>query len=455
MDKASLTRQFEDSWARTFEEWRTLLRFPSVSADPEHDRDCRACAEWLCEHLDAAGLEAHVLETPGKPAVFAQRPGRCREPTVLFYGHYDVQPPDPLDRWTTPPFEPDLRGGRVYARGAQDNKGQLFAALKAVETLARADALDIPVKILLEGEEECGSAGLTAVLPAWRERLAADVLLVTDTGTAPSGAPAVIMGLRGLVHATVVLHGPSRDLHSGQHGGVAPNPAAGLARLLATLHGPDGRVAVAGFYEGLAAPTERERALANAVPFDAAAYRAATGVPPAGGEQDYSPPERLGFRPALDVNGLSAGYAGTGVKTIIPARAAAKLTARLGAGQDPRACLDALIRHLEAHVPAGLRLEIAERGVGGAAFRLDPDAPLAARAVRVLRGLSGREPALLWEGASIPAVSGLAAAAGAEPLLAGFGAEADNAHAPDESYSIEQFRLGYLFVALMLRELAP
>ena len=454
MTKESLEKYFEAHGARYLAEWQDLLRFPSISADPAHASDCRACAEWLCERLSVAGIESHLLETSGRPAVFGRRKGRRDKPVVLYYGHYDVQPADPLDQWTTPPFEPARRGGRLYARGAQDNKGQFFAGLKAIETLAAADALDIPLKILIEGEEECGSHGVSDALPAWRERLNADVLLVTDTGAAPSGAPALVMGLRGFIHLTVALSGPVKDLHSGMHGGVAPNPATALARLLATLHHADGRIAVEDFCDGAAEPTARERELANTPPFDAEAYRAQTGVPPAAGETAFTPPERLGFRPALDVNGLIAGYGGPGVKTIIPARASAKLTARLAAGQDPQACLDALVRHLEAHAPASLRLDIAERGVGGGAFRGDPDAPFVTRAVRVLRDVSGREPAFLWEGASIPIVTRLAAAAGAEPLLAGFAEEQDNAHAPNESYSMEQFRNGYLFTALMLQELA-
>ena len=453
VDLSSLTRAFEDGRERYLAEWSDFLRFPSISAEPAHAGDCVRCADWLTDHLGRIGFAAERLDTPGRPVVYGVREGKPGRPVVLFYGHYDVQPVDPLADWTTPPFEPALRGDRLYARGAQDNKGQVFYVVKALEHLLAANALDATVKVLIEGEEENGSGGLGAMIPRWGDRLKSDILMVCDTGGVDSGAPTVTMGLRGIVFVDFALDGPDHDLHSGVHGGLAPNPALGMAQVLAGLHRADGSVAVDGFYDGVQPPTDRERALANRNPVDAAAYRRDTGADPVAGEAAYTPRERVGFRPTLEVNGVHSGYGGPGTKTIIPAAAEAKLSARLVPGQDPKDTLGAILRHLERHVPRGLRLRIRETQMAGPGFRLDADSPLVARADAVLRRISGRDTAFLWEGASVPIVSALAAATGAEPLLVGFGLEADRIHAPNESFSIDQFRSGFLYAAAFLSEL--
>lgn len=446
---------FDENRERFLAEWRELLAFPSISSDPAHDRDCHRCAQWLANHLAATGLDAQLLETSSKPVVFAHRQGAAGGPVVLFYGHYDVQPVDPLEEWDTPPFQPEIREGRMWARGAEDNKGQLLYALKAVEALVRNDVPCPTIKILLEGEEESGSEGLSTSLPAWRDLLKADVLMVCDTGTVASGAPTIIMGLRGIIHLTATLSGPSHDLHSGIHGGLAPNPAAELARLIAGLHHPDGGIAVKGFCDSVTGPTDTERELANAVPFDPEAYRRETGVLPEGGEKSFTAAERVGFRPSIDINGIHSGFGGDGSKTIIPAKATAKITARLTAGQDPDQCLAALVGHLENHTPRSLQLAITGQGVGGPGFCLDPGSALVQRARKVLDRLTDQKAVFLWEGASVPVVCALAKASGAEPLLVGFGAEADRVHAPNESFSLAQFELGYRYVAGMLVSLVP
>jgi acetylornithine deacetylase/succinyl-diaminopimelate desuccinylase-like protein len=265
--------------------------------------------------------------------------------------------------------------------------------------------------------------------------------------------PAIIMGLRGIFHLTAVLSGPSHDLHSGIHGGAAPNPATALARLLATLHGPDGRIAVAGYYDGVRKPTARERRLASAGQPSPAEYRRQMGVLPVGGEKGFGLAERIGFRPTLDINGIHAGYGGPGSKTVIPARAIGKITSRLVAGQDPAACLKAVIRHLQRHAPEGLRLEIAEKGVGGEAVRVRLDSPAVRKAKEVLDELSGGRTVFRWHGASVPVIPDLVRASGAEPVLAGFGLEDDHIHAPNESFSLAQFRLGFLYVGMLLSRL--
>jgi len=445
-----LSRIFEAESPRFIREWTRLLSFPSISALPDHAADCEACAAWLVAHLCGMGLESRTLATTGHPVVWAQTALRAGCPTVLFYGHYDVQPVDPLGAWQTPPFEPVWRGNRLYARGAEDNKGQLFYFLKALETLLKHDALPVNVKILLDGEEENGSGGLLRLLPDLRERVRADVLMVCDTGMVMSGAPTIIMGLRGLIHLTAVIRGADYDLHSGVHGGVAPNSAQAMAQLAASLHDARGRVAVPGFYDGVRPPSDEEHALALAAGFNEETYRQNTGVLPVGGEAGLAPVDRCGFYPTIEINGMHSGFGGRGSKTIIPAEALLKISARMVAGQSPEACLAAIEAHLRAHVPAGLKLEITEKGVGGPGFRLDHRSLQVAAARDVLREVSGREPVFLWEGASIPIVAALGPMAGAGPLLVGFGREEDHIHAPNESFSLDQFRQGFLYAARIL-----
>jgi len=341
----------------------------------------------------------------------------------------------------------------MYARGAQDNKGQLLFFIEALDALIQNNALRATVKVILEGEEESGSKGINDLLPEWRDKLASDILMVCDTGTVRSGAPTIIMGLRGIIFLSAHLTGPDHDLHSGVHGGVAPNPAKGVAELIASLHNTDGSIAVDGFYDGVRPPSEKEQTLANEVPFDADSYCKDTGVDPVAGEGAYTPAERIGFRPTIDINGVNSGYSGDGAKTIIPSSAVVKISSRLVAGQDPSKCLEAIIEHLEKHTPPGLELEVSDTEEAGPGFRLDPDSTLVVRAKGALDQLSDQPTAFLWEGASIPVVSELAKTSGAEPLLVGFGSEEDRIHAPNESFSIEQFRNGLLYTALFLANL--
>ena len=449
----TLEIEFANREKQIIEDWMTFVRFPSVSTDPAHHQDCIDCAGWIVDRLRRDGFHTELARTRTKPFVFAERPGKPGKPTVLFYGHYDVQPADPIDAWTSPPFSPEWRDGRLYARGAQDNKGQVFYTLAAIETLLAAGALDIGLKILIEGEEECSSTGLNETLESWRDRLQADILMVHDVLTVPSGAPTIVMGLRGLVQINAELNGADHDLHSGVHGGLAPNTAQGMAQLAASLFHGDGRVAVPGFYDGVTAASTRETDLARVIPFDAAAYRRQTGTTPDGGIRTAAPFERTGFLPSLDINGIHSGYGGSGSKTIIPAAAILKLTARLVPGQDPQTVLDAVTGHLARHTPPGMRLTITDSGVGGPGFRLNPDSGLVATAQAALSTVCPGQPvAFLWEGASIPIVVRLAAASGAAPLLVGFGHESDRIHAPDESFSLKQFRTGFLYSALILQQ---
>ena len=452
MNTKTLETCFDTEKHRFIREWQEFLRFPSVSTSADRKADCARCAEWLQEHLKGMGFATRLIPTASHPLVFAERTGKPGRPTVLFYGHYDVQPVDPVDLWKTPPFEPTLISGRMHARGAQDNKGQLFAAIKAIETLIRADALDCTLKLLVEGDEETGEMPIIKVLEEQRSRLSADLVMAADTSAVSSGAPTITMGLRGIVHLTAVLSGPNHDLHSGVHGGRIPNPANALCQLVASLHAPDGRVAVDGFYDGVSEPTREERELANAQPVDPLWYESVTGLPPVGGERHYTPVERSGFRPAIDLNGIHSGYGGAGSKTIIAAQAVAKISARLVPGQQPERILSLIIRHLQARVPPGLKLAVTEQGAGGAALRVNLDAPAVVTARQVLGEISPLPTAFLWEGASIPILSSLPAIAGGDVLLVGFGSEEDNIHAPNESYSLEQFRMGFLYTGLFLNQ---
>jgi acetylornithine deacetylase/succinyl-diaminopimelate desuccinylase-like protein len=450
MDKETLEAAFEAGQDRMIEKWKEFLSFPSISADAAHASDCVNCATWLCDHLATIGVQSRLLETATKPVVFGELPGAADAPTVLFYGHYDVQPVDPPEAWVSPPFEPEWRDNRMYARGAQDNKGQVFYVIMALEALI-ASGVELPnIKIFIEGEEECGSDSLAAQLEEWKDLIAADVLMVCDTGTQIPGTGCITMGLRGIVHFTATLTGSKYDLHSGVHGGKAPNPAVAMARLIATLHDDEGHVLVDGFYDGVVEPTAEERRLANEVPFDAAAYESETGVEPAGGELAFTPAERIGFRPCLDLNGIHSGYGGAGGKTIIPSVATAKISARLVAGQDLGAVLESIVKHLQRHAPPALHLDISDQAVGGPGLRLDIDSPILQKAKTILRELTGKDALLYWEGASIPIVASLQRVSGGEPLLVGFGHEEDNIHAPNESFSIEQFRSGFIYVGMLL-----
>ncbi|MFO7869825.1 MAG: M20/M25/M40 family metallo-hydrolase [Kiritimatiellia bacterium] len=447
-----LEQAFARDKNRFLTEWGEFLRYPSISTDPSRHGDCLQCAEWLSGHLTGIGLESRLLQTSGKPVVFAEHSGSPGKPTIMFYGHYDVQPVDPIEEWDTPPFEPSLRGDRLYARGAVDNKGQIFYVIKALETLLGENNLDCSVKIVVEGEEESGSEGIAGALAEWKQRLGADILAVTDVHTVQSGAPTLIMGLRGIVHLTAKLSGPRHDLHSGMHGGKAPNPAREMAVLAASLHDDNGAIAVPGYYENVLSPTPDERRAANAGGADEKAYAEETGVPPSAGEKDFTPAERTGFRPSIDVNGIHAGYGGSGVKTIIPATALVKITSRLVPGQSPGKCLKAIEEHLRGRVPDGLHLNISEKGSAGGALKLDPSSPLARKARDILNRLSKTETVLLWEGASIPIIAALADISGAAPLIAGFGRESNNPHAPNEWFSLDQFKRGYLYAASLLSE---
>lgn len=451
MNKQELESIFEENLSQYISGWSDFLQFPSISANPKHDNDCRSCAEWLVNHLSEIGIPSEIWETNTKPVVYAEKAGDPNKPTILIYGHYDVQPVDPEDEWETPPFTPTMRNSRLYARGAEDNKGQVFYTIKALHTLIQ-NKISLPtIKIILEGEEECGSNGLSENLENWKKRLQADILMVHDTGTIRSGNPTITMGLRGIIALCIDLEGPNHDLHSGLHGGLSPNPAQGIAKIVSGLFNSDGSVSVPSFYDNITTPTLTEQNLAKQIPFNVEEYKALVGTTPDGGQANISPVVRVGFMPSLDINGIHSGYGGEGMKTVIGSKASAKLSARLVPGQNPAEVLEAIITHIKNNVPNGMTLTVTEKTIGGPGLRINPESAPIKHAQKALGTLSEKPVALLWEGASIPIVTDLAATSGATPLLVGFGHEDDHIHAPNESFSLKQFKSGYLYVATALQ----
>jgi len=430
---------------RFIQEWREFLSFKSISTDPAFHEDCVACSDWVRRHLDGLGFSTRYLPSKSKPVVLGERQGSSGKSRVLFYGHYDVQPVDPLELWLSDPFKPEVRDGRMYARGAQDNKGQVFSFFKALEALI-ALGIELPnIKVLIEGEEESGSEALHAGLPGWGPELQSDILMVADTGMVASGVPTITMGLRGIAHCEVTVRGPKVDIHSGVYGGIVRNPLQTLSTILASLYKDDGTVAVPGFYEGVQEPTKRERDLANDAPIKVGDIEALLGVPLVGGEKRFTPMERRGLRPTLEINGLGGGYQGRGGKTVIPACAMAKLSMRLVAGQDPQRVLSSVVEFLRNAAPAGIAVEVSDVAIGGPALRLPVDSEVVKIAQRAIRKAFDREPVYVWEGASVPIVSLLEKVAGAAPILVGFGMQEDAIHSPNESYSLKQFEEGFMY----------
>ncbi|WP_374712324.1 dipeptidase [Symbiobacterium terraclitae] len=420
-----------------------LLRIPSISALSEHKPDMRRTAEWLAAEMRRIGLtRVEIMETGGNPVVYAERADNPGGPTALIYGHYDVQPVDPLDLWVTPPFEPEIRDGKLYARGASDDKGQVFMHLKVIEAmLAEEGRLPVNVKLLIEGEEEVGSENLERFIAEHRDLLKADVVVISDTALYARGVPSLTYALRGLAALEVHVTGAKGDLHSGAFGGAAPNAAQALVRLLATLHRPDGGIAVAGFYEQVRPLSQEERDAFSALGFSEEALMADLGVSALPGEPGFTALERLWARPTLEINGIFGGFQGEGTKTVIPARAGAKITCRLVPDQDPERVLDAIEAHLKANCPPGVKLEI--RRMGGAPAAMTPiDHPAIRAAMQALSEAYGAEARFIRTGGSIPVVGTFGRVLGTPCVLMGFGLEEENFHAPNEHFHLENFDTG-------------
>jgi acetylornithine deacetylase/succinyl-diaminopimelate desuccinylase-like protein len=418
-----------------------FLRIPSVSAQPAHAPDCRLAAEWARDALQAIGFTVRIVETPGHPVVLAQHPGPGgAAPHLLYYGHYDVQPAEPLELWTSPPFQPVIEQGRngpkIVARGAVDDKGQVCMWLEALRAWhAVAGGPPARITVVLEGEEEVGSHNLDAFLRAHAEELRADIAVISDTGMWDADTPAITTRLRGMVYAELRVRGPSRDLHSGLFGGSALNPINALTAILGALHDAEGRVRLPGFYDGVSELSPEQAAEWNRLGFNEAAFLGEIGLSTPVGEKGRSGLDRMWARPTADINGIWGGYQGAGAKTVIAAEAGAKVSFRLVAGQDPARILESFRGFVTAHAPAGLQVELESFSMAPG-FEVASDNPWVGTARRILADEYGREAVLIGSGGSIPVVESLRRILGLDTLLMGFGLSDDQVHSPNEKFDL-------------------
>lgn len=427
-------------------EW---LRMASIGTDPAYDSETRKAAEWLAEKFRGIELHTELIETCGQPIVYAESPKVEGAPTVLVYGHYDVQPPDPLELWDTPPFEPDVRDGKVYARGATDDKGQMITHLFSVEAWKKTVGnLPIQVKFLIEGEEESGGAGIAEFLSGKydkdipvKEKIAADIAVISDCSQYAPGQPAITYGLRGICYFQLNLKGPNRDLHSGGFGGTVTNPANALATMLAALVDSEGRIQVPGFYDDVQALSEREKEQFADLPFSDEEYASELGLKELHGELGFSTLERRWARPTLDVNGMWSGYQGEGAKTVLPAVAGAKLSTRLVPNQDPKKIHEGLEAMLKEVCPPGIEMELVNMH-GAPGFVLPLDSPFMEAAAQAVEKGFGSKPVFVRSGGSIPIVNQFSSMLGIDTLLLGWGQDDDNLHSPNEKFSLADFHLG-------------
>ena len=440
-DALSYAETHFDDFVSQLEE---LLRIPSISTDSEYAHEVQRAANWLADHFSAIGVQhAEVIATDGHPVVYAEHVVDDDRPTVLVYGHYDVQPPDPLELWTSPPFEPTRKNGTLYARGACDDKGQMFMHAKAAEAYLQQEG-DLPVnlKFVIEGEEETGSKHLVPFIEAHKDRLAdADVVLISDTAMFSHDAPSITYGLRGMAYAEITLTGPNRDLHSGIYGGGVENPINALADLISQLHDADHRITIPGFYDAVQDLTEDERQTYRELPFDEAAWKDEIGLDAVKHEAGYTLLECLSGRPTLDVNGIWGGYTGEGAKTVLPAKAHAKISMRLVPDQRAADIYDKLEAYLQDLTPPTMTLEFS-RLHGGKPVLVDRDHPAMQAAADAVEHVYGQAPHFVRNGGTIPVVANFKDHLGLDSVLMGFGLDSDAIHSPNEHFGLDRFHKG-------------
>ena len=444
----------ETNQDRFLDELKEFLTIPSISTLPQHRPDIERASEFVAQKLRDAGMEkVERISNGGHPLVYGEWLGAPGKPTVLCYGHYDVQPPDPLDEWTTPPFEPAVRNQNIYARGAADDKGQMYIHLKAVESLLTTrGSLPMNVKFLIEGEEEVGGAAVDKHVKEHPENLSADVVLVSDTEMFAPGLPTLCIGLRGLIYTELVATGAAQDLHSGLFGGAAPNPLMGLVRIISQLVSPEHRVLVPGFYDDVATPTPREKSSWTQLPFDEKKFLDEVGSPGLIGEAGFGVLERLWARPTLEVHGIVGGFMGEGGKTVIPAKASAKVSMRLVPRQNPEKVLEAFCNEVKRLTPPALRVQIKVLSSGEPVL-MDPSHPLIQAAAQALTATFHRPTVFTRSGGSIPIVSRFRDSLGAPVVLMGFGLPDDRLHAPNEKFYLPNFFDGIRAVGLFWENL--
>ncbi len=439
---------------RFLDDLKALLRVPSVSTLPEHKQDCRKAAEMLAGDLKRIGMEnVKLIETTGHPLVYADWLHAAGKPTVLIYGHYDVQPPDPLDEWLSPPFEPTERNGNLYARGAVDDKGQVVAQVKALESLfAAKGSLPLNVRVLFEGEEEVGGEGIAQYVASKPPELKADFALVSDTELFAPGLPTLCVGLRGMIYTELEVRGARTDLHSGMYGGVAPNPFFALAQILAKLKDEHGHILIPGFYDDIVPPSAEELAAWQSLPFDEEHYRETeVGSKKLIGEVGFSVLERTWARPTLDVHGIPGGFIGAGAKTVIPAKATAKVSMRLVPDMTPAKAFALYKSYVESIIPAGVEVDVRLIHSGDACL-IPVDNPYIRAATKALKEIWGKDTVFIRSGGSIPIVGDFARHLGLPSVMMGFGLPDDNIHAPNEKFHIRNFELGIESLIRFLEE---
>ncbi len=438
---------------RFLDELKALLRIPSISTLPEHKDDCRKAAESLAAELQRIGMEhVRLIETEGHPMVYADWLHAAGKPTTLVYGHYDVQPPDPLEEWVAPPFEPQERNGNLYARGAVDDKGQVWAQVKALESLLATGGLPINVRVLLEGEEEVGGEGIAAYVASKPPELAADFALVCDTEMFAPGLPTLCVGLRGMIYTELEVRGAKTDLHSGMYGGAVPNPFVALAQMVAKLKDEEGHILIPGFYDGILPPSEDELAAWRSLPFDEEQYRIAeVGSRTLVGERGFTVLERTWARPTLDVHGMPGGFTGAGAKTVIPARALAKVSMRLVPGMTPAGSFALYKSYVEQIAPPGVEVEVRLIHSGDPCL-VPTDNRYIQAATRALHEVWGKETVFIRSGGSIPIVGDFDRHLGLSSVMMGFGLPDDNLHAPNEKFNLTNFALGIESLIRFLEE---
>ena len=445
---SACTPYIETHRDRFLSELFDLLRIPSVSADPAFAGDVHRCAQMVADQLAQAGAEqVEIIPTEGYPVVYGEKMVSPDVPTVLVYGHYDVQPADPLELWDSPAFEPVIKTtdlhpeGAIFARGACDDKGQFFMHVKALEAMVQSNALHCNVKFMIEGEEEVGSANLEPFLEAHKDKLSADIVLVSDTGIISNDVPSITVGLRGLSYVEVEVTGPNRDLHSGLYGGAAPNPINILCEMIASLKNEDQRILVEGFYDDVVELTTGERAAMAEAPFDESEYKRSIDIGAVEGEKGYSAPERMSIRPTLDVNGIWGGYTGDGAKTVIASKASAKISMRLVPNQDPEKITELFTRHFEAIAPPSVKVKITPMH-GGQPAVTPTDSVAYQAASAAMEATFGRKPVPFRGGGSIPIVASFEQILGLKTVLMGFGLDSDAIHSPNEHYGVFNYFKG-------------
>jgi len=427
---------------RFLSELLELLRIPSVSARSEHREDMVRCAEAVRKSLLEAGVDkAEIYSTAGHPVVYGEKITDPAKPTVLVYGHYDVQPPDPLNLWHSGPFDPVIRDGKIYARGSADDKGQFYMHVKALEIMVKTGSLPTNIKFIIEGEEEVGSPNLATFVSAHKDLLRADVILISDTSMLSLDTPSIDIGVRGLSYIEVEVTGPNRDLHSGVYGGAVANPVTMLAKMIASCHDANNHITIPGFYDEVVEATPEERKLMAAAPYDEAAYKADLGVTELWGEKGYTTNERTGIRPTLELNGIWGGYTGEGAKTVLPSKAYAKISARLVPNQSARVITEKLLRYFEQIAPAGVTVKATEHH-GGEPYLTPLDSKAYKAASQAIQASFGKAPIPVRGGGSIPICALFEKELGIKIVFMGFGLDSDNLHSPNEKYGLENFYKG-------------